>query len=448
MEFLKRRFLRNSRTNLLKTIHYSAALLLTGCASSIDATKDVQSAQLLASERLPVQIDPSLTWNSSNPLTVEVAIAYAVTHDALLQRDFSIIVQRRAEIAQTELPANPTITGAFGIAVDGLSGAPLILNGVQNLSWLWTRPERIAAAEQTLQQAILTAASRIVDVVSKVRLTHFEVATKINLVQFAKEDVQLASEALEITKELYVVGEASELETDNATISLLKSKHALKEQQEQFDYAVLNLLHAMGCPESTTVFDLVPQQPLPAIKCDEEVLFAFAVDNRLDLATQRAMIKQRSVELGLANPPLVSASVMFNENFNNRKAILPGAGITIALDGKAKEAVANAKLKQSELTYIDSMRNAVRDVRKLHEAYTASIEKLTIDEGILRTTVDSLQRSIEATNRGELNPLTLIPIKRNLIQAKQHTLFDELDVATNYLQLEQAIGGTFKGIEQ
>ena len=94
------------------------------------------------------------------------------------------------------------------------------------------------------------------------------------------------------------------------------------------------------------------------------------------------------------------------------------------------------------------MRNAVRDVRKLHEAYTASIEKLTIDEGILRTTVDSLQRSIEATNRGELNPLTLIPIKRNLIEAKQHTLFDELDVAANYLQLEQAIGGTFKGIEQ
>jgi outer membrane protein TolC len=448
MVFLKRRLLRHARIPLFQTIQFSSALLLTGCASSIDATKDVQSAQLLASERLPVLIDASLVWNASDPLTVESAITYAITHDALLQRDFSIIVQRRAEIAQAELPANPTFGGAVGIAVDGLAGAPLIFQGIQNLSWLWTRPERIAAAEQTLQQAILTAANRTIEVVSKVRQAHFEVSTQMKLVALAQEDVQLAKDAYAITQEHAMVGEASELTLDNTNVSLLEARYARKEQQELFDFAVFILLRTMGCPETTNIFAIIPQQSPEQIRESEESLFSFALDNRLDLATQKAVIQQRSAELGLANPPLVSASVMFNENFSGRQAILPGGEITIALDGDAKEAVAQSKLKQAELTYIDSMRTIVFDVRKLYKAYANSIDRLAIDERVVLATQNALQRALEANNRGELDPLALIPIKRDLIRVKQLALLDGLAVAINSIQLEQAVGGTFKGIEQ
>ena len=439
---------RNYKNPLLKTIQWSCALLLTGCAASIDATKDVQSAHALARVHLPVTVDSTLMWNASEPLTIDAAIAYAVAHDALLHRDLAIIVQRRAEIAQAELPANPTITGAFGIAVDGLAGAPLILQGVQNLSWLWTRPDRIASAEQTLRQAILTSANRTIEVVANVRIAHHEVATNIALTRLAKEDVELTTQLLNITKEHAQVGEASSQDVDNAKIALLQSQHNLVEAQEKFDIAMLNLLHTMGCPETETVFTIVSTKPGVLEEQVEEDLFVYAIDNRLDLATSRAMIAQRSAELGLANPPLITGSVMFNENFNDRQAILPGGGITIALDGDAKEAAADAKLKQAELQYVDEMRTVIKDVRVLYETYTAAVEKLNVDEQVLKTALQSLARSQDASSKGELHPLSLLPIVRSVVQAKQHVLNDQLQVTTNAIKLEQAVGGSIKGMNQ
>ncbi|MBC8309863.1 MAG: TolC family protein [Phycisphaerales bacterium] len=433
---------------LRTTIYYSSALLLTGCAASIDATRDVQSAHLLAMAHLPVVIEEEQSWSADKPLSVDMAIAYAMTHDAILQRELAIIVQRRAEIAQAELPANPTITGSFGIAVDGLSGAPLVLQGIQNLSWLWTRPDRIASAEQTLRQAILTAANRTVGVVANVRIAHHEVTTGLKLIQLANEDVDLASKILEITKKHVSAGEAAETEIDSATITFLNSKHNLSKLQEQFDISLLNLLHTMGCPETQNVF-IVAQEPKPTqIHHSEESLLAYAIENRLDLAAQRATIEQRSAELGLANPPLISGSFMLNENFNGREAVSPGVGVTIALDGDAKEAVAQSKLKQEELSYIDSMRTVIRDVRTLFDSFMASIEQSSLDETVLLTTETSLKRALEASNRGELDPLLLLQMERSSIQAKQELLRDELLVSTNAIKLEQAVGGTFKGMNQ
>nr|MBC8201865.1 hypothetical protein [Planctomycetota bacterium] len=72
----------SSRTVLQRTIQFIIATLLTGCASSIDATRDLKSATMLANTRLPVVIDESLTWNPSEPLSIDAAISYAIMHDA------------------------------------------------------------------------------------------------------------------------------------------------------------------------------------------------------------------------------------------------------------------------------------------------------------------------------------------------------------------------------
>ena len=437
---------RNAFTPLRTTIQYSSAVLLFGCASSIDATKDIQTAHAIAKEHLSIEVDSSLMWQVGEPLTSDAAIAYAIAQDALLQRDLAIIVQRRAEISQAELPANPTFSGAFGIAVDGLTGAPIILQGVQSLSWLWTRPDKIASAEQTLQQAILTAANRTVGVVATVRIAHHEVSTLFELVRLAELDKELASKMYEITLDHASVGEASKLDVDQAKISTLETEHSLLEAQEQFDIAMLELLHVMGCPEVQQIPYIVPPIEPDPIQHSEEVLFAFAIEHRLDLATQRAMIEQRSSELGLANPPLVTGSVMFNESFGDREGILPGGGITIALDGNAKEAVADSKLKQSELQYLDAMRTAVKEVRSLFEAYSTSIEKFEVDSQLLQVAQSSLDRAENANSQGELHPLSLLPMKRKVIEAKQHVLKDTLLISTQAIKLEQSVGGSLKGI--
>lgn len=431
---------------LQRIIQISVFSLLTGCAASIDATKDVQSARNLAQKQLPVVIDESQAWQPGESLSVDAALAYAITHDALLKRDLSIIVQRRAEIAQAELPANPTINGAFGIAIDGLSGAPIILQGMQGLSWLWTRPDRIAAAEQTLQQAILTAASRTIEVVADVRTKHLTVSNYATLLELAQQDTILARRALEITIEHASAGEASGNAIDKAHISMLQSEHTSQQAVNKLAIASLELLHAMGCPEVESVLDVIPLQLTNYTDYSDVTLLSFAIEQRLDLATKRAIITKRSAEIGLANPPLISASVMFNENFGDRQAILPGGSITIALDGDAKESVADSKMQQSMFEYIDAMRTVVKEVRTLHESFLSSTLELDIDSQIVRATETSLERAVDANKRGEFHPLQLIPIQRELITAKQHKLQDALIVSTTVIALERAVGGTFTGI--
>ena len=227
---------------------------------------------------------------------------------------------------------------------------------------------------------------------------------------------------------------------------MLQSEHTSQQAVNKLAIASLELLHAMGCPEVESVLDVIPLQLTNYTDYTDVTLLSFAIEQRLDLATKRAIITKRSAEIGLANPPHISASVMFNENFGDRQAILPGGSITIALDGDAKESVADSKMQQSMFEYIDAMRTVVKEVRTLHESFLSSTLELDIDSQIVRATETSLERAVDANKRGEFHPLQLIPIQRELITAKQHKLQDALIVSTTVIALERAVGGTFTGI--
>ena len=435
--------------SLRRTIQISVLSILAGCASSIDATKDVEKATLLAQERLPVQVDPTTAWDYCEPLTIESAISYAIMHDAKLQQEFSIIVQRRAEIEQSSLPANPTISGAFGIAIDGLAGAPIIMQGMQGLSWLWTRPERIAAAEQTLQQAILSSADRTVTLVAEVRKAYAEVVFKENLLQVAEWHSALAVKSLEITTQLEKAGEASSIEVDGANAHVIRSRHAIVASEQAVQLLRLQLLRVMGCPNRIGRFTLVSDEWTNRIfdRYEEQPLLELAAANRLDIATKRAVVLQRSSELGIANPPLLSGSFGFNENSGNRQALMPGGSITLALDGEAKEAIANSKVQQAELAYIDALRTAQFEVRSALEQFNTAIKQADIlDEELIITLNKKLQRAHDSFDSGELHPLELISIKNDVLVAHTQKINDELKLSLAAIQLELAVGGTFQGL--
>lgn len=444
-------FIKIRSVKLQRTIQLSVLMLLTGCATSLDATKDIERASLLAQERLPVTIDPALTWDFRTSLTLETAISYAIIHDAQLQREFSIIVQRRAEIAQSSLPANPTFSGAFGIAIDGLSGAPIIMQGMQGLSWLWTRPDRIAAAEQTLQQSILNAAHRTITLVADVRKTYAELWFNQNHLYIAELKNKLATTSFEITQDLEQAGEASSLEVDSARANVIRSTHAVVSRQQSVQLSKLHLLNAMGCPSQLESFSIVNDEWSNHTfdSYDELQLMQLAVTNRLDLATKRAVVQQRSSELGIANPPLLSGSVGFNENFGDRQAIMPGASITIALDGDAKEAIAAAKLQQAELAYIEALRKTQFEVRtSLEQFNTAKEQAIVLDADLIATLKTKLQRANDTFQKGELHPLERISIENEVLGASTLKINDELKLALAAIQLEVAVGGTFQGLQQ
>jgi outer membrane protein TolC len=207
----------------------------------------------------------------------------------------------------------------------------------------------------------------------------------------------------------------------------------------------------MGCPNQLGTFTIISDEwTNKTYESYEELqLLELAVANRLDLATKRAVVQQRSSELGIANPPLLSGSVGLNENFGDRQAMMLGGSITIALDGDAKEAIANAKLRQAELSYIDALRTTQFEVRMALELFnTVSEQSNILNKELIATLKMKLQRANDTFTSGELHPLERISIENEVLIANTLKINDELKLTLAAIQLEFAVGGTFQGLQK
>ena len=99
----------------------------------------------------------------------------------------------------------------------------------------------------------------------------------------------------------------------------------------------------------------------------------------------------------------------------------------LALDGDAKEAIADSKLKQAELNYIDALRTVQYEVRTTLEQYlTVQEQSEVIDAAIITTTNMRLSRANDAFHHGELNPLSLITLQQEV-----HSMQTSLLLKTN-----------------
>ena len=185
-----------SRQLPLNTIPIFLSSLIVSCAS-IDKV-DFVDATSLVDARLYGDDNPISAWDKQSTLTTGVAVATALMNDALLKRDLAVIVEYQEEYSKSGLLPNPTISGALGIAIDGMSGAPLVMKGMQGLGWLWTRPDRMASAEATVQQAILSASNRAITLASVARTAHAHVYFSQATLVLAHEDQETAEQAVSL----------------------------------------------------------------------------------------------------------------------------------------------------------------------------------------------------------------------------------------------------------
>jgi outer membrane protein TolC len=433
-----------SRQLPLNTIPIFLSSLIVSCAS-IDKV-DFVDATSLVDARLYGDDNPTSAWDKQSTLTTGVAVATALMNDALLKRDLAVIVEYQEEYSKSGLLPNPTISGALGIAIDGMSGAPLVMKGMQGLGWLWTRPDRMASAEATVQQAILSASNRAITLASVARTAHAHVYFSQATLVLAHEDQETAEQAVSLITALHGAGEASQTDIDGSLLELAKSKSIVVDRSNDVEQNKLALLASMGIPTWSTDFLVLEPELEPIQDSMTEVeLLAIATKNRFDLGVKHSKVVQRSAELGLANPPQITASVAFNENFNDREALLAGASVVIQLDGEANEAIADSKLVQAQLELSDALRVALHEVRQALQQYRSANEKLQISrDEIVNLAKAQHDRALKFEEQGELDPLSIIPIKRQFIAADVLVLAHKENLIVAQIKLQLAIGGTFK----
>lgn len=430
---------------LLLTIQFG----LTNCAS-VDATSDVNKVHSLIGERTP-ETTHLFKACTNSPLSLDDAIGIAIANDAILQKELAIVCQRSAELTQAGQLPNPTISGAFGIATDGMSGAPLVLRGMQGLSWLWTRPDSIASADASLKQAILTASHRAMELKRDVSIAYKKLSLAEDQMFFATELLQLAEARLKHEQKRFEIGEESllHIEEDKKQFGMIEL--LFDTVQEQTAHAYIELATLLGHPTHTTFYldDNLNQLDIALNDFELEGLFSLAQAQRFDLLTSQAVVQQRTAQLGLASPPEITGTLALNESFNERKALMPGVNITLQLDKDAKETIADAKLEQSVAEHVHILRTVQADVQSSFNALLhANSQKEIVRNSHVQPAHVIVYNNQLLHREGEVSELQVLQSEIELLKARIELAKKEQASATAYFNLQFAVGGTFKTLNK
>jgi cobalt-zinc-cadmium efflux system outer membrane protein len=433
------------------------SLMLAGC-SSLDATDNISQTARLASTRVdspaakawsrPIE-ERSIAWDGETALRADAALLVAIQNNPPLRISLSKIVERRADYVQSELLPNPTIGFGIGFAVDGLSGAPAMAQGLQALTWLWTRPDRIAAAEAELQEAILTAASDTVSLAAEIGTAHAKVIAAQHLLAFDVANVEIARRNLNLVHDLHEAGEASQLDVNRATIDMQTGRSTVVFSTRELEQQQLALLESMGWPDHDTRWRAV-DQTLPFPIGDERSLLRLAAIQRLDLTVAEQHIRRQLAGLSLAGTrrlPKVDFTLGWQQNFNGRDAVVPGAMISIPIldNGGPAIAKAAAQLEQARLTWIDMANQIAYEVRVNMSQWKQAAQQLRItQEGIIPAANAAVVQSQAAYNAGVTTLVVLLRAQEELIKAEQSLVRHQLSEAVSLVELRRAVGGTFE----
>ena len=192
------------------------AFAALGACTTLDPTADLERSRALAAERIgPL---PSDLWSASTPLTEDVALATAFDRNTQVRSALQLVAKRRAELNQASLPPNPTIGLGIGIAVDGLSGAPALVQVLEQLSWLWTRPHRMKQADAARRESILAAADVAIVLAAEVRSAHTVALGARHHVTLDEQFAETTEQTTSLVQRLAEVGETSQTEVDLALL--------------------------------------------------------------------------------------------------------------------------------------------------------------------------------------------------------------------------------------
>ena len=436
-------------------------LLLTGC-SSLDPSGDIHQAGTLAGNRLDVDAnaiwnapvdEASTAWDGASPLTAENAILVALQNEPELRISLATVAQRRAELVQSELLPNPTIGFGIGIATDGLSGSPALIQGLQALTWLWTRPDRIAMAEAGLRASILTAASETIELSSRVATAHARVLAAQTMVELDAQNLEITDRTRSLIQDRHDVGEAAHLDVDRAEVDVQNARTALIAATRELEQAKLALLVDIGWPNHGTAW--VAMEPVGAVAPSDDqdsALCKLATLQRLDLAAATVEVEQELAKLSLSGTkriPEVRFTFGWQRSFNDRQAVMPGASLTIPIFDNGDPAIAKvtAQLEAARMHWLDLANHIQYTVRDAGSKWRQAAAQSRITQyDTLPAASNALRRSQAAYKEGVIDLTVLLLAQEQHIRTQRTLVAQKLAEAESLIELRRAVGGTFEEV--
>jgi cobalt-zinc-cadmium efflux system outer membrane protein len=340
----------------------------------------------------PPQLDFAPLQADHTPATLPELIRVALKHHPDLRAAEARIEAARGRMIQAGLPPNPWFGPNFGELGDrdnqlGEAGARLTATIVPR--WKRKRAEFAGAAE--VEAADWQAVTKSYDVITRVRLTYFELLTAMRERETLDGIVSVSQEALKAVLSLEKAGVAVRPDVLRANVEFEQNQLKREISQRRVEAARQNLLTALGRPPITLDgLHLDPHefnQPPPFYHWD--AILDCLRDNSSELQEARALITQTQRMLSKVKSDVAPNYALIYRPFyastqgNVHQEIVVTATIPIfdRNQGNIRAAEAdivraNAFEKQLELMLTEKLTNAYQRyqaARKQVETYTGSI---------------------------------------------------------------------------
>lgn len=429
-----------------------------GCISSDPATDRLRVDEI-AGSRLEDRFDatnvarspvlPPPAWNFIDPLDADTAVRVAFQRDAGIRAALADLDLARAELAQADLPPNPAIDLAIGVAIDGMSGAPAIAGVTQQLTWIWTRDARVDARDAARRAAILEAAGSMIALDAEVRRLHTAVVAGDAMYELDAAHAEATRRTVETVASIVDVGEASRVDLDRALVDAAESAAAATAAGSDARRARIELLNAMGCPDRDPAFETIGTLDVDRSIPDEPRIVELARSARLDVAAARMGVVEAEAGhrlAGAARWPEVGVGAAWNRNFVDRQAVLPGAKVTLPIldDGSTQVAAARARLEAARLHLLDVRRDAIGSARSTREALVRSTRRcVDYAETVLEPAIEAERLAESAYREGVIDLTVLLLAQQRRVEVERRLVEYRLASQVERITLEESVGGSF-----
>lgn len=467
-----------------------------GCAST-QPSADYARARGLIAERTGIgnvytpdddeAADRKTAELLADGLTVDEAARVALLNHPAFQSIIAEIGASRADVAQSTLLTNPTLSLGLQFP-EGGGLTDLTVGFAAQLADIWQIPVRKQLAEADLERTVHAVGQRAVELVTDVRTKCYRVLALEQAVSHTEENLRLVQRAVSLSEAQFRAGEVSEFDVNLARTGALDVQEELIATRGLLEQARADLAEVLGLSARASEVRLVDSLPtaIPTWPA-ADTLLDVALEERFDVrvawfAVQRAEAALRlecrrflpDVQLGfafergeqralpgrdiladtarasIAAGQLTAPTIQSRGERNIEKSQIIDAklGPTLALtlpifdQNQAQIAKARIRVLQARKDYEARAETVAADILRASAAARAAAEMLTFQQtqGVTQAqaTVEGAERRYQA---GEEGVLVLIEAQDALVKRRRAYVNSLRDYAVALSQLEGAVGG-------
>ncbi len=425
-------------------------------------------------------------------LTVEEAVRVALLKNPEFQALFEQIGASRADVVQSGLLSNPTVSLAVRFP-EGGGLADLTLGLAQEIVDLWQIPVRKEVTGNELEQLVLNVVQRGVEIAGETRIDCYRLLAARKAEEIARENVELVERSLKLTEKRVNGGETSRIDADLVRATLLAAKLALQTVQRDRQVAWAALARTIGLSRWAQPWELVDVLPAPAaISNDDAGLLAYGLVERMDARAKEKQVAAAEAELKRQWLNIFPSIQLGAELERFEQRALPGRTIPAdtarasvaagqltapTIESRGQRALARRQIIDSIVgpsiqatlpiwdqnqAQIAKAGYVVQQRRKEYESLldavasdiqeSAAIARVAgqqvrfYDDEILPQADSNVRVSERAYEAGEQGVLVLLEAQQFLVNQRREYVNFWRDYAVAYAALERAVGGRMPGM--